>query len=265
MVKLAIRDDDLNYFTKVEDILSVYKEIKSFPISFAVIPMVTDVSTKGACLDTKGNTVPRRLLDNKEMVFWLKDRLREESIDVLIHGITHEYHSVDGKRLAEMEWRDEDCLSAELSFHVNEISESLGHKISVFVAPSNKISKYGIRSVYKAGLNYSGIIPASFRRDFTLKSIHNYCKRWYCRLVDKLPYPGVMDYGTHKEINACLMQGYDYLVHMYEYCNQNRQPMVINVHYWHLRDFEKERKELIRFVNYALDRGAQPVTVSSLL
>lgn len=47
MVKLAIRDDDANFFTKVEDIEFVYKDFEGFPISFAVVPHVMDVSTKG--------------------------------------------------------------------------------------------------------------------------------------------------------------------------------------------------------------------------
>ena len=265
MVKLAIRDDDLNFFTKVEDIIDIYKEISPFPISFATIPRVKDVSTKGLCPDTRGNNIPRNLLDNAPLTAWLKDGLQKKDLDVLLHGITHDYKFINGKRLAEMEWRKEDCLSAELASYKQELSEALDYPISVFVAPSNKISKFGIKSVYQAGLNYSGIIPASFRRDLTWKSVHNYAKRWYLRLTDHLPYPGVLDYGTHKEINACLMQGYDYLVRMYQFCEMKHLPMVINVHYWHLRDFQAERRDLVRFVNYAIERGAHPTTVSSLL
>ena len=48
MIKIAIRDDDMNFFTKVEDIKVVYKNFNYFPISFAVVPYVLDVSTKGA-------------------------------------------------------------------------------------------------------------------------------------------------------------------------------------------------------------------------
>ena len=39
MIKIAIRDDDMNFFTKVEDIKVVYKNFNYFPISFAVVPM----------------------------------------------------------------------------------------------------------------------------------------------------------------------------------------------------------------------------------
>ena len=71
MVKLAIRDDDTNFFTKVEDLEKVYNEFNGFPISFAIVPHIMDVSTKGSCPDTKGNTVPRNIDENQELCNWL--------------------------------------------------------------------------------------------------------------------------------------------------------------------------------------------------
>ena len=47
MIKIAIRDDDMNFFTKVEDIKVVYKNFNYFPISFAVVPYVLDVLQRG--------------------------------------------------------------------------------------------------------------------------------------------------------------------------------------------------------------------------
>lgn len=37
MVQLVIRDDDMNFFTKVEDIEFVYKDFGDFPISFLLL------------------------------------------------------------------------------------------------------------------------------------------------------------------------------------------------------------------------------------
>lgn len=59
MVKLAIRDDDANFFTKVEDIEFVYKDFEGFPISFAVVPHVMDVSTKRGHVLTQKETLHR--------------------------------------------------------------------------------------------------------------------------------------------------------------------------------------------------------------
>ena len=43
MVKLIIRDDDCNFFTRPEDLEHVYRSISDFPVTFAVVPEVTDV------------------------------------------------------------------------------------------------------------------------------------------------------------------------------------------------------------------------------
>lgn len=53
MVKLAIRDDDANFFTKVEDIEFVYKDFEGFPISFAVVPHVRMFQLRGHVLTQK--------------------------------------------------------------------------------------------------------------------------------------------------------------------------------------------------------------------
>ena len=54
MVKLIIRDDDCNFFTRPEDLEHVYRSISDFPVTFAVVPEVTDVY--GGCPDTMNNT-----------------------------------------------------------------------------------------------------------------------------------------------------------------------------------------------------------------
>lgn len=264
MVKLAIRDDDMNYFTKVEDVDNVYKPLQGFPISFAVIPTVTDVSTIGSCSDTRGNTIPRWVGDNMVLVNWLKDKLSKRECDVLLHGITHSYKFLDGKRYSEMQWRKELDLSKEIGDIRNKVELLLNYNITVFVAPSNKISKYGIKCVSENNLNFSGIVPLGFERDFTKRNITSYFKRWLYRVKDNLPYPNILHYSDHDELNACVMESFDYLKKMYHYCERINSPMVVNVHYWHLRDNIEIKNEFFRFIDYAINHGAQPALMSDL-
>lgn len=267
MVKLIIRDDDLNFFTKVDDIKNIYKDFNNFPISYAVVPYVLDVSTKGTCSDTKGNTVPRNVADNLELVDWVRCELKKGTCDILLHGINHNYtFTSGGVKLAEMQWRDKepnlDCL---LRREKERLSELFGYSINCFVAPSNKITKYCLDQVAKAGLNFSGIIPMKPNVNYTIKNIINYGKRWIVRAFYKLPYPGVLVYDNHKEVNACILQSYDYLVKMYNFCSKHNYPMVINVHYWHLRDNPAELQKLRKFVmEYAMPNGAIPTRLSDL-
>lgn len=266
MIRLAIRDDDMNFFTKLEDIKSIYEDFKDFPISFAVIPHVLDVSTSGACSDTRGNCTPKNIAENKELVCWLKERLRDGGCDVLLHGINHSYKILNGKRYAEMQWRDgENELFKKIKKDKEQLSNLFDHPILCFVAPSNKITKDCLKQVAEAGLNFSGIIPLKPNVSITFKNIMNYFKRWWVRLIYRLPYPGVLNYSDHKEVNACILQSYNYLVRMYNFCESHNLPMVINVHYWHLRDNPNELEMLKSFVyDYAIPRGAIPSKLSEL-
>ena len=265
MVKIAIRDDDMNFFTKVEDVERLYNPILEIPISFAVIPAVIDVSTVGACSDTRGNKEPRYVGDNKQLMEWLRKQLSDKKCDVLMHGINHNYQITNGVREAEMEWREEENLAETIKYWRERMSDDLNYPINCFVAPSNKITKYGIQSITSNKLNYSGIIPIGFKREITVLNIMNYCKRWFLRMKDGLPYPGVLSYSSHKEVNACILQSYDYLVKMFDYCEQKEWPRVVNVHYWQLRDNKDTLSDLYKFVEYALSKGAHGSTISDIL
>ncbi len=260
-VKLVIRDDDANFFTKVEDLEKVYSSIPDFPISYAVVPTVVDVL--GGCPDTEGNIKPMYIGENAELVNYFKNRVKNGKCDILLHGIHHEYKTINGLKTPEMLWREtDDNLSELIGFWKTNFSELFDYNVKCFVAPSNKIGKNGIKAVYENGMNYSGIIPISFQRDVNTYSILNYIRRFVVRAVKGFPYPGVLDYGSHLELNACNTIDYDYLVKLFKYCEGLNSPMAINVHYWHIRDFPEYYKGFFDFVKYAIDHGAVPSRMS---
>lgn len=267
MIPIAIRDDDMNFFTKVEDIEFVYHDFDSFPVSFAVIPAVKDISTKGACPETKGNTMPMDFVANRELVCWLKSKLATGTADVLMHGINHDYKFINGKRNAEMQWRDgEEFLSQTISVYKRRLEEALDYKISCFVAPSNKITRNCLNAAIENDMDFSGIVSLKFQRNFSLRNLGNYLKRWWHRFKDNLPWPGILRYSDHLEINACLLQSGNYLRKMFDFCLRHKLPMVVNVHYWHLRDNPDELEVLKSFImDYAIPKGGTPSTVSSIL
>lgn len=266
MVQLIIRDDDMNYFTKVEDIKKVYNKLQGFPISFAIVPTVLDVSTVGACPDTKGNTTPMFVGDNAELVSWMKEEYKNGNVDILLHGITHSYTFPNGKRQFEMHWRDgEENLTETLRQWREKLSALFGCDIKVFVAPGNRVTKYTLYSAIDAGMDFSGLITPKFQRTFTIKNLGCYLKRWLMRIWTGLQYPGVLEYSDHKEINACPLREEEYLYKMFNWCQKHDSPMAINVHYWDLRDKPEQLAKLIKFVHYAIDNGAIPTKLSDVL
>ncbi len=263
MVKLIIRDDDCNFFTRPEDLDYVYRTIPDFPVTFAVIPEVTDV--KGGCPETDGNTTPRFIGDNKELVEHLRENLHLGKCDVVLHGICHgyHYHKGSGEKIPEMIWRNDDpALTAIIGKWKVCFEELFDYPINSFVAPSNQIQKNGIRAVYSNDLNFSGIIPISFERDFSMNAVRNYIFRWSVRAVEGFPYPGVLDYGTHLELNATNRITFDALKKQFDYCRKRDLPLAINVHYWHIRDNEERYRGFFDFVEYALCNGAEPAKLS---
>lgn len=259
MVKLIIRDDDCNFFTRPEDLEHVYTPIADFPVTFAVVPTVTDVI--GGCPETKGNTIPRYIGDNLLLVQYLRERSQEGTCDICLHGITHGYEfTASGKKVPEMEWREtkDHNMVSEIAFYKHQYELLFGIPITCFVAPSNRILKKGIKAVYSNGLNFSGIIPIDFQRDFTKRAVMHYIKRFFIRATKRLPYPGIINYGTHLELNAYNNIRGGALRKMFAYCQSINSPMAINVHYWHIREYPDHYKDFFDFIKYAIDQGAQP-------
>ena len=263
MMRIAIRDDDTGFFTNHNDLMFVYKEIDDFPISFAVVPFVTDV--QGGCPETAGNIERRGIADNNELVDYLKQLVLSGKGEILMHGITHQYKFVNNaKKLPEILWKDISELRQELIYTKQYMENTFGCKIKCFVAPSNKITKQAVSEIAKIDMDFSGITQ-HFDRQISFRYISNYVKRWTVRAVYGIPYPGVLDYGTHFEINACGLYSKEYLLKMYFYCKKRKQPMTINTHYWHLRDNPQIRKWFIEFIKYTISDGATPSTISQCI
>ncbi|MFQ5867215.1 MAG: hypothetical protein ACE5IT_04380 [bacterium] len=86
-MRFALVDHDTNYFTKSEQLESVYGKIwDKMPVSLSVVPF-------HAC--TKSGAIPREywqgdrifpISDNKELVEFLKRKISENKISILMHG-----------------------------------------------------------------------------------------------------------------------------------------------------------------------------------
>ena len=50
-----------------------------------------------------------------------------------------------------------------------------------------------------------------------------------------------------------------------KFCKKHTLPMVINTHYWHLRDNPKISEWFIEFIQYAVSDGAVPSTISQCI
>lgn len=262
-MKFAIRDDDTCYFTNPEDLNTAYDFIHgNRTISLSVTPFAVPFHKK---LSPFGNYEMKEypIGNNNELINYLKHNIENDRYDIMLHGYSHEYHQEESIWKAEMIWKKEDRLAREIKEGKHYLEKLMNIPISVFVAPNNMINAKGIKVLEDNNLNLSGIIRFNDRK-LSYKYFCNFVRRWSTRVFQDLEYGGVLDYGRHKELNAYVCDSMESLVRKYNYCKKNRMPFVIYTHYWALNKYP-EKKEIVKQIyEYAIDDGAELVSLSSL-
>ena len=260
---VAFRDDDTSYFTKPEEIDEAYDFLEEDePVSLSVVPYTVPIHKDNVF--PYGENIPYGYYDigaNKEIVEYLKKKINEKKIDVLLHGYSHEYKKINNQWMAEMKWKDSNRIKEEIKDGKKKLEELLGQEIKVFVAPNNSIDKKAIEHVAEMGMDYSGIIMM-LNRKINLKSIVNFVKRWVIRLVYNIPYPGILNYGTHKEMVAYTLDSYNRLIKEYEKCKKNKQPFVVYSHYWKINSDKLTKQMLKDLYRYIKADGAKVVSLT---
>ena len=156
-MKFAIRDDDTNFFTKPKELEHIFNRIwNRCPISLAVVPF-------HSC--TKTNQIPKKYWSgnklfpidkNNQLIKFLKQKIKEEKIDILLHGYNHKIET-NGFEFELIKEPYNKIMEGK-----NYLEELFDVKISVFVPPNNSISSKSVKALRKAKLNISGIPSVQF-------------------------------------------------------------------------------------------------------
>jgi len=261
MKNLIIRDDDLSYWTKTEDIERVYRPLfeKGVKISFAVIPYAVKMHNAGNFdLMYQDEDSAKAIGENREIVEYIKDKIDKGLVEIMLHGYNHLYslktddmiyvatkfntmYMREKKKSFYFlgEYIDEyDKLYAKTKEGKKYLEDLFGVKISDFVPPSNQIVNDGVRAVADNGLNISGIAGKKYDREINAKGLVSYSKRVLFKMsYPNLTYPYVIDYGTHKELAGYAFtpstdwQRYE---NQLSFCEKNDLPFQIATHYWEL-------------------------------
>jgi peptidoglycan/xylan/chitin deacetylase (PgdA/CDA1 family) len=261
-MKFAIRDDDTCFFTKPEELERAYDFVKDGPVSLSIVPFAVPIHTD--CVVPYGKNIPfacYSLADNRDLVEYLKNGIKANQWSVLLHGYSHEYQKVDGVWKAEMLWKSKERLLTEITKGKTYLEELLDTKISVFVAPNNSIDAKAIAALEANGMDYSGILLYGDRA-FDFYYVKNFCKRWFVRATKKIQYPGVLKFRRHKELTAYTLGNFDRLVMAYQESKKRGEPFCVYTHYWDLLANPSRKEQLRKIYQYAMDDGAQLVSLS---
>lgn len=248
-MNFAIRDDDTNYFTKPQDLLKTYSEIwDKCPISLAVVPF-------HAC--TKSGPIPQEywrgtaifpIAKNTELVAFLREKITENRISIMLHGYSHKDHR-DG-----YEFETGKDLSQKVKKGKEYLEQIFGVKVKTFVPPHNTLSKEGLNAVTRNGLNITNVPSFRFsKRAFKLGNIAPWLKIRYFGIRHKNYYPYVIDFDHHKEVVSHPLTpivNLEQLKSDFDFSHKMNGDFLLATHYWELLKTENLRKTFERFWQY---------------
>lgn len=229
----AIRDDDLNYFTTPEQIADIYTPIWDIcPISFSTVPF-------HGC--TKSGGIPEAfwkgeqsfpLHNNRTLVEFLLGQIQANHISITLHGYDHK-DQPDGYEFG----RSGVDLQKKIATGKKYLEDLLRYPIKVFVPPHNSISQAGLKAVIENHLHLANIVsfsqrigplhPSVFLR-VAMKKVFSWRHRGR-------PYPYILDFGTHKEVQCRGLipsTHLDELLRKFDFCYRMEGVFVLAAHYW---------------------------------
>ena len=197
-MKFSIRDDDLNYFTKLDDLEKIYKDIwDEVPISLATIPFVK--CKKLIPRECWHQNVAFPIGKNERLVEFLKEQIARGRVSLMLHGYSHE----DYPNGYEFE------IGSDLFNKVRRgkryLEELFGVTIKTFVPPHNSLSRRGAQAVIDNGLN---ILMAyshwPWERPLETANLINFAKMaWFwLRYGKSKRYPKALSFSRHKEFGC---------------------------------------------------------------
>jgi len=215
-MKFAIRDDDLNYFFTPSFIEHNIKDIWDIcPISMSSIPFVKGDWTKNTQILEKlgSNNVTDDIVasilkdnaiydiaENKELVSYIKEKIKENKIYLTIHAIHHRNEddnlpSLNNNFSIGAEFYTNRDLTSKLRDAINHLENIFGQKIKIFTPPQNVYNEEGLSAIVKNGLDICGYLPFSkfkVRSSIRMMGFFNFIRVFYFKFMSrsqkKVPY-----------------------------------------------------------------------------
>lgn len=253
---VAIRDDDTCYFTRPEQLKSVYQAYWDVcPVTLSVIPYVdTRHITKPPVVIVpqayKGQVRQYPVGENRELITYLKEQLQKQHIGISMHGYCH----LKENGIAEFE-SDNDFF--EKVQNGKQYLESLfGFDISVFTPPNNSLSRSSTAALSDSGFNIVmayGFYP--WERPLNYNTTKSFIRllMHYFQHKRSYPYPGILNCGTHKE-HACVVVGtfatVQQLKENFYFLQSKNANMCLATHYADLYYMPEYRNVFHEFLDY---------------
>jgi predicted deacetylase len=146
---ILIRDDDTNFFTRIDMLDSIYSKAwdDGYKVCLAVVPFqggTNDICVPPGIRNTDSHY---SVADNKSLVYYLKDKIRSGTIEVLQHGFSH-YITKDGRG----EFGDDSDRKEDIELGRNILKQAFEVNPKFFVPPGEDISNENLVALIESGL-----------------------------------------------------------------------------------------------------------------
>ena len=291
-MKFVLRDDDLSYYTNVEELDKLYAPVldTGVKVSFACIPNVVKHFYPGdrAIMYQDDESQAKMISGNKGLVSWIMEYLKSQKVEVMLHGYTHMFfvktqkgilsatkdtmdmirgQSLSHQWLGEFSALTYEELTKRVSRGLGILENTFGCKVRCFVPPSNDINKDGMRSVVRGSLNLSGLIGVKYDREFTFIGLKSWLRRLkFAARKTGLTYPHVNNYGGHLELvgYTLSLSNEKKIMKQLSFCAKNNLPFQLATHYWQLTDSKDLVMSLHRILKEAKTLGYEFSTLSDV-
>jgi len=256
-VKFLIRDDDTCGFTKIEELKKCYENTwPEIPVCLSITPFripgpipFPRNDSFGVPNNYLGSTKPIPLDNNRDLVSFLKEGLKNRWLDIALHGY---HHLVKNLRRFKKKFDSNDIRKIGREYlygnNLKEITqkgklyleEIFNYKINTFVPPGNAISKKGLQAIIEQKLNLIGVPSLGRRilkqRPFNAYNFINSYKyhTWKIKFGYQAKYPFVLNFKSHKEIEYSLLypsSNLNYLKKEIDFIDSVNGVFVLSTHY----------------------------------
>ncbi len=249
-MRLFIRDDDTSYFTKVSELESAYNDIWKFgPINLAIIPYSVETFNQGELGSQYQNHKEFFIGDNLELVEFIKLKIAEKKVNIMLHGYNHLYR-IDKNQINKYPFGIPEFIYSENHFERIEkgklaLEKLFDVEIKWFIPPSNSLTIETVVACDVLGLNIPLVLNLKSRLfrvflDNPFNLIQNRLNK-----ITKQNSP--LLFNNHKEI---LCTSYTSVTDFNKLISYKGNE-VIATHYWEVNKFPNIKleiyKELIRF------------------
>jgi hypothetical protein len=252
-VPVLIRDDDTNFFTKTDMLESVYSKAwhDGYKVCLSVVPFQKGIDDICVPPEIRQTGLFYSIEDNRALICYLKDKIRNQLVEVLQHGLSHDY--VKGGR---GEFGTHFSKNEDIKIGRNIIKKAFEIEPMFFVPPGEDLSKQNLRALLALGVIpiyretffdkflRNSFVPEQAKRAAmkALMNLHNNSKSSEDKVLFRYIKPVNISIGRHvitwslpKIVKAVNLNNSDSLFKLtdeiIESCNISRAPLCIINHY----------------------------------